>query len=226
MNFIARFLPSLAPGISAFLNPWVFLVAIVLAAAGFAAGVKVEGWRWDASVKDIADANVAYLKRYAAHEREVDGTISARREAELTKLAKDKRALQEKLNHATDHRPQGTILTVAADPAPTGGAPGAGEPTVQGLNLATTRLRITCDRACVGLWNDALAQGLPDTYGAWRADAQAASPDSVSETDLFRNAAENFALANDLRSQLLSWQRKACAEGWAAKDQCSKGLTQ
>ncbi len=224
MNFIARFLPSLAPGVSAFLNPWVFLVAIGLAAAGFAAGVKVEGWRWDASVKDIADANVAYLKSYATHEREVDGAISARRGAELEKLAEDKRKLQEKLDHATDHRPQGTILTVAADPAPTGGAQGAGEPTVQGLNLATTRLRITCDRACVGLWLDALAQGLPDTYGQWRADAQAASPDSVTEADLFRNAAENFALANDLRSQLLSWQRKACAEGWASAAEC-RGLT-
>lgn len=224
MNFLDRYLPSLAPGAAAFLNPWVLLVVIGIAVAGFTAGMKVEGWRWDASLKDVAEWNTKYIQGFMGKQRQENGEISARLAATQAQADADRRKFEEQLQHAKDGKPQGTIFTVSADPESTGDSKGAGEAQGQGLNLATARLRVTCDRACIGLWHDGLAQGLPDAYSQWRADAAAGAPDSVDEADLIRNAAENFALANHLRAQLLGWQRKACHEGWASRDECT-GLT-
>ncbi len=220
MGFIARFLPSLAPGLSALANPWVLLIAIALLAVGFAGGIRVEAWRWDASLVDIERGNVAHLKDFMRREANINGALSDQLAAERTQSEIDRMNFDEELQHAKDERPQGTILTVHADPAATGAAKGAGEPAGSGLSLASARLRVTCDSACIRLWHDGLAQGLPSAYGDWRADAAAGAPDSVDETELIANAAANFRVANGLRSQLLAWQRKACAEGWATKAQC------
>lgn len=213
VSFIARVLPGLAPGLTAFLNPWVLVIAGVLFVAGIGTGFKIESWRWDASLKDIAEANIAYIKTFVRKDAQINAAVSAKLARDREKLNKDRSAFQRKLNNA---RKDGPLITI---PEP---SPADGTTVVGGTGLRLDDRPAECNVRCIGLYHDGLAQGLPEAYGAWRADAEAAAPNTVTADELIVNAAENFAIGNYLRSQILGWQQWACDNGLFSGPECGK----
>lgn len=222
MSLIARFLPSLVPGLGAFLNPWVLLVLIAFGAACFGAGVQVEGWRWDASLKIIAESRTAFVKSFYQRNAKINAEVASKLAADRDQLARDQRQFEEKLR-AT---PKEDLVELSCPGQPAGQPaeeiPGAGyssglrppaavDPGVPGVRLSA---------AAVSLWNDGLAVGLPDAYGGWRADAEAGGAGPVEIKDALANVKDNGAVANVLRSQLLGWQRTACLKGWWSGPEC------
>lgn len=225
MTFLARFLPSLIPGLQAFLNPWVLLGIIAVATAGFTAGWKVESWRWDASEKAAAEASLKAVQAFFDREKANNQRVAAGLNADRARLEQDRTDYQEALNAA---RRNGPILKASCPNNPPGGqgAPGgslavAGAPSGGAAASDVGAAGVVCDAACIRLWHDGLAQGLSGAYGGWRADAANSAPDSIAADDLFSNAGANFAGCNAIRSVALGWQRKACLEGWWKGPECS-----
>lgn len=225
MNFIARFLPSLLPGLQAFLNPWVLLGIIAVATAGFTAGWRVEGWRWEASEKEAAEAALKAVEAHFARQKANNEKVAAGLNADRVKLEADRTNFQEALDAA---RRKGPIFKASCPNNPPGGqgAPG-GALAVAGASPGGAAASdvgaagVVCDAACIRLWHDGLAQGLPGPYRGWRADADNTAPDSIAADDLFANAGANAASCNAIRSIALGWQRKACLEGWWRGPECA-----
>lgn len=69
MNFIARFLPSLVPGLSALANPWVLLTLLAALVGAFGFGVYLEAGRFEAFKVTVASVGKAQEQR--AHDRAV-----------------------------------------------------------------------------------------------------------------------------------------------------------
>lgn len=166
-GLIARFLPSLVPGLSAFLNPWVLLGVIAAASACFGAGVVVEGWRWDAAETDKAREQVNSLMTQARKDAAVNADVAALLaedraglDADREEFDKEKRRVPKtQLVEVDCPRPDAARVTQAAGAAP---APSAA------LGGDGPRVRLSAD--AVRLWNLALGVGLPAAYGDWRTD--------------------------------------------------------
>lgn len=208
MGIIARFLPSLVPGLGALANPWVLLGILAAAAACFAAGVKVEAWHRDsadlAQEKSYAEA----LKLFHAKQRQNNDGISADLNKERAGRAEDQTNWR-----AWYDRNKDNLFTVisapssSSDPTAAGSArpdPGGASPPARVSPDAG--VRIMCGPECVSGWHRALAQGLPAAYRTWGAYADSGAPDSVEASAVIANAAENFAACNAVRGRLLAFQ--------------------
>ena len=202
-GFVARWLPGLAPGLGALLNPWVLLALVAFGTGCFTAGWKVESWRWDASLKDIAEQNTRFLQAYARRQGAINAGISTRLERERLRRVADRRKFQEDLANA---RSASLVEVDCPQPRP------AGDPApalAGGAEAGPVRL----SAVAVGLWNDGLAQGLPAAYGAWRADADARGAGAVDLRAALGNHGDNAAICNALRARLLGWQQWARENG-------------
>lgn len=224
MGALARFLPSLGPAAGAFLNPWVLLVAVAIAAAGFTAGWKVEAWRWDASLTATAEANLKSLQSFFGRQRTNNQATARQIARDRTKLAGDRAAFDEEMRNAKP----GDLVDVDCGKReggqPAGGTAIVGDPSGSGLQLPAVereegpRVRLSA-RGCF-MWNRALAVGLPSTYGGWLADANAACTGPVEVNVAIENVERNAEIANELRSVVIGWQTKACREGWWTGPEC------
>lgn len=194
------------------INPWVWLAVVAVYLAGFASGVKLESLRWDASLKDIAEQSTAFIKSFYRAEQTQNASVSGALAKQRDAMAQDARNWRKK---ADDLKPTGLLTCTSEQPAvPSSSAAASGGAPREDTNPPGVRASVVCGPECVRLWNDALGIGLPEAYDTWRTDAAASAPGSVTGDALIENAAENFAIANQLRAQLLGWQRKACREGW------------
>ena len=206
---LARFLPSLVPGLGAFLNPWVLLAAIGLFAAGFGSGVRVEAWRWDASLASIAEAQEKALQAFYARQRAIMAEIGAELAGERAARDRDRRTFERRLADANEK----DLTTVACDESAGGAASvpasAADEAAARGSAPA---VRFTPE--FVGLWDAALVQGLPAAVGAERVDGGAAGTAPPGPKDLLDNLGENGRRTNECTSKLLAWQRLARKNGW------------
>lgn len=167
-GLIARFLPSLLPGLSAFLNPWVLLGVIAAASACFGAGVVVEGWRWDAAETDKAHDQVNRLMSEARKDAGVNADVAAALAGDRAELDADREEFEKEKRRV----PKTQLVEVEC---PRQDAPGSAEaagaalaPGAAALGGDGHRVRLSAD--AVRLWNLALGVGLPAAYGDWRAD--------------------------------------------------------
>jgi len=182
---ISRFLPNLVPGFRALFNPWIWVLMITLVLVGFFAGLKIEGWRWDASLAVSSRAQANGLSKFITQQRGRNAALSGQLAAERAARASDQRSFEERLRNEK---------SLVSCPQPGDGA----------AHLSS---------AGVVLWNDALAIGLPATAGAGGSDGTAGAAGPVAVDDALRNLAANSAICNGLRSQLLGWQRWARENG-------------
>lgn len=226
MGAVARFLPSLVPGLSALTNPVVLVVLAALTIGSFTTGWKVESWRWDASLKDVAEDNLRRVQEFFDKERKNSELVAAGLNKDRADLQEDQRKFQENFDAA---RRNGPILKASCPNTQRPSvAPGVGSattvaestPGVAAPASDAVGAGVVCDAACMRLWNDGLAQGLPDAYGGWRADAVPGPSDSVEGDALIANGAANGARCNAIRSTLIGWQRKACLAGWWRGAEC------
>lgn len=201
---IAKHLPSLVPGISSFLNPWVLLGVVAAAGVCFGAGVRVEGWHRDAALKSQAEADAKVIAAFYARDR-VQNQESARRLAEeRAARAQDRKDFEEKLQNAKS-------TELVEQPSQTGDAGNGLKAPDGGVYLSA-----------VGLmrWNDALAVGVSKAErGGWL-DAANASPGAVEIKDAYRNLNVNAELLGECRARELQWQLKACKSGWWSGSEC------
>jgi hypothetical protein len=197
MDKITGFIPG---------TPWLIVIALAL---GAGIGYQVESWRWDASLTEASETKAREMAEFYADQRKLEHKLTEELAVAQNGRENDARDFKEKLNAAKN---SGPILSCGGSAR---GAPGrasdraagsAGEPDAGPA-------RVTCGPACISLWHDALAIGLPQAFGAWRADAAARAPGSVTDADLFGNAGRNFEIANKCRAQLLGWQRWARDNG-------------
>jgi len=218
-GLILRFLPNLLPGLSALVNPFVLVVLAVVAVGGFTAGWKVEEWRWSASLTAIAEANLKAVQDFFERQRKNNQVVAGKLNVDRAKLDADRLAFNEEFKNA---KSKGPILKGNCQ-QPAGDAPGA-QPTAPGGVVpqpSKIAAGVVCDADCIRLWHDGLAQGLPATYGGWRADAANTAPDSIDGDALIENGAANGARCNAIRSIAIGWQTKACLEGWWNGPECA-----
>lgn len=220
------FLAGLVPGLSMLTNPVVLIALAIMAASCFTAGWKVESWRWDASLKATADDNLKRVQKYFDDQRKNNEKVTAGINADRVALESDRTKFQEQYDAA---RRNGPILKSQCKPNPIpqrpGGAPGGASAVAEaspGGAAASDAgaAGVVCDAACMRLWNDGLAQGLPSAYAGWRANAAGAATDTVEGDALIGNAGANAARCNAIRSVAIGWQRKACLEGWWTGPEC------
>lgn len=168
-GLIARFLPSLVPGLSAFLNPWVLLGVIAAASACFGAGVMVEGWRLDASETEKARDQINSLMTQARKDAVVNADVAAlladdraELDADRQEFDKEKRRVPKtQLVEVDCPKPDASGAAAVADAGPSA-------PAAAALGGDGPRARLSAD--AVRLWNIALGVGLPDAYGDWGVD--------------------------------------------------------
>lgn len=215
IGFITRFMPSVAPAVGALLNPWVWGLLLAAALGAFTLGWTVESWRWDAASAKVLENNLRVLSDFWKRQANSNQATAQRLARDRDKLDRDRRAFDERIANVSESslvevtcpkpEPSRVIVTFPppADPAPL--APGP-------------RVHLSAD-ACK-LFNDGLAVGLPDAYGRWGVDAEAACAGPVEVSAMIRVVKANAEAANKMRSQLLAWQAKACKEGWWGGDEC------
>lgn len=221
---VGEFLPSLLPAVSAFANPWVwgaFAVALIVA---FSTGWQVESWRWDAANTAVLENNLKIISAFWKRQAEGNADTARRLAADREKLDADRLAFDEELANAepaslvevscpkpqparTPAQRNALAAAPLPDAAPAPAAPGP---------------RVELSAAGCKLFNDGLAVGLPDAYGGWRADAEAACTGPVEITEVLRINRANAEITNTLRSRLLAWQAKACKEGWWKGSECDR----
>ncbi len=183
------------------------LLAIGAALAGMWTGVS---WEQGQEARRARAAERVYtqaLLERAAKNRTDNAEVAHQLAVERAARRRDTLNYRERLKNAR------TILT-ATCPQPAGTiASAAGPPAAPA--------RITCGPDCIRLWNAALAQGLPAALGGPGADAGAGGAGVAEIEDLFANLGDNAAACNGLRSQVMGWQRWACAQGLAEAALCA-----
>jgi len=217
LSLAGRFVPSLLPGLSAFLNPWVLVVAGGIAVAGFTAGLRIEALRWDASLKDIAVQEAAqtrdWIKRQAATVADLSGKLAAAKA--------DRHAAQRNFEEALAHAPKESLVEIECPVkkpvravAHRGGDAGVGlkaPPAAEPDAAVGAHARLS-DRYR-RLWNDALGIALPSAdRAAWIDGANAASG-PVEADDSLRNLAANAELLGQCRDREVGWQEFARRNG-------------
>lgn len=222
MGLIARFLPSLIPGLQALVNPWVLLALVAMAAGCFTAGWKVESWRWDASLTAIAEAHAEALKAYAASQREITAGVARN----LTAAERDRDtwadSFDEELRHAKPNK-----LADCGEPA-TRSAPTAiaGEPEGSGVRLPTgdgaERGGPRLLAGGVRLWNRGLATGASAAERGLWLDAADAGAGPVEIVDAIANVKANAELLGQCRAREAGWHETACRQGWWVGPECSQ----
>lgn len=222
---VDRFLPSLIPGLGAFLNPWVWGALVVALLTGFSGGWKVESWRWEASDAAVLESNLKILAAFWQRQRTNNEATARQLAQDRDKLDTDRRDFDEELSDADaqnlvqvdcpaaqPRRDVAPRVAVTFPPSPASApAPAAPGPRV---HLSADGCR---------LFNKGLAVGLPDAYGGWGVDAEAGCAGPVEIEDVIRTVERNAEIANGLRSRLLAWQAKACKEGWWKGPECNQG---
>lgn len=186
--------------------PWRLLgLAFVLAAAW------TTGWRMRGTHEAGLQAR-AQAEAHATYVRTVEGWHAATQE--ITRQREEER------HHAqADRRTWNAALDAARAAGPGGGTglgPGHAQLGGDGNHARNCRDRPAVDR---GLWNDALAIGLPDALRPWPPDGPGTAADpaagAVPIDTALENLADNGQACNDLRGLLLDWQAWARSLGAA-----------
>jgi hypothetical protein len=172
-------------------GPYRLLAAVVASIALFASGLLVghreatnasAAAQLTANRQAAADYRATTVKWSAAVQ-----DITAAREADRRKASADRQTLQRRLD---DAQKTGSLCTPPS-PGHAAGALSAG---------------------WVGLYNDAIATGLPAAYGPWRVDAATTTADPAAA---LANIADNAEICNAMRGQILAWQAWAKTIGAA-----------
>lgn len=194
MNFLANLIP-----VQYRLLAGLVVALMALAAAAFG-GWHVRGWEEDAARLDAERKAHALLEQKEESWGKALQAIAGERELERQQGAADRRQWQKELE---DAKRSGSLVVCGAglrDPE-AGAAVGGGG-------------RLSGD--FVRLYNAGLAVGLPEALRPWRADGDAAGADSsVAPEDVLDNVEANAEQCNDLRGQILAWQRWARSIGAA-----------
>ena len=168
----------------------------IIAAVGVAicaglAGWTVRGWQEDAARLDAErDAHANYIRIAATYGEALDAA-NDQRATDHQQAAADRQEFDRRMKHAT--RKWKPALAVCGDGLDAG-------------RLDSTGLRVRFGNDFVGLWDDALAIGLPTPYRTTRPDRPGAGADLLDPEDLLANVATNGEQCNELRSRLLAVQ--------------------
>ena len=182
--------------------PWKLLALAFVLAAAWTTGWRMRGTQEAGlQARAQAEAHQTYVKTVEGWQAAAQ-EITRQREEERTHAQADRREWQQKL--------------AAAAERPDRLGPGLAPP---GLGPDGHSVRDCRDRPVVqrGLWNDALAIGLPQALRPWQPDGPPgeADPPAVPLDTALENLADNGAACNDLRGQILAWQAWARSIGAA-----------
>lgn len=165
------------------------LVMSVVAGIGFAAGMKVQSWRFDAREKAELEARIqaerAEVQRVAKIAQDIGQALGREVQARVRDRQKWNQEM-EVLRHAN-------ARIELAQPQPA---------HPDSISLADAYF----SRDTVRLWNNALCIGLPDADCPWRADGASGPTGPASILAAIENHADNAEICNDLRARLRAWQ--------------------
>lgn len=228
MGWLLRLVPTFAPALKLLANPWVLLMVVLAAGALYAAGLKTGvGWEQGKQAeRDLAAerAWTLYLNEFFARQKSNNEIVAAQLRTDKAQLALDRQEFKEAKDAASSKGPVLKPRCPSAAPAePRRAEAAVAVAPAMPAEPAPAREpagRVVCDDACVGLWNAAIAVGLPEPHRGQFADAAAAASGPVDGDELFVNLERNSARCNTIRSVALGWQRKACLEGWWKGAEC------
>ena len=188
------------------------LILLTVLLVGVGAGWMFGSDHEKAKLVRAHEAAQAKLQAALADERESNGKLAAKLDAERQGREADRLTFNRRLNDARKN--PGKLVDVEC-PRVLPGHPGGVSPAADPV----PRVRLTGD--FVRLWNDGLAGGSTQAERASRPDGEAAGPGLVEPVDVLGNLEQNAARWAECRAQVRGWQSWACEFGFAGGPQCS-----
>ena len=207
---ILKFLPGIGPAFTALANPWILLALIGALAGSFLMGMHEQTIRFEAHAKVAQDAAIADAVKLLHAQREQNAKLSNLLDKERSQRAKDRRDFDRQLAAAA---PLSEVV------CPGGGAENRGG---TGPAPAGGTCRLSADG--VRLWNNGLALGVDQAHRGQFADAANADAGPAEIDAAIGNVADNAELLGECRDRELTWQVKACTNGWWTGDPCPDRL--